>query len=135
MKTELNKWEIRFKDLLYLLEFELNKYEDGYGLIDGQGANLGDIEEDRFLDAAQIIDRLDEYIDNCLIEDLLEALKGVGINVKEMKITPWATNLLPICRNNLSEEWEPEIETLDMICNHIMEVNIDNVYDSVYADN
>ena len=135
MKTELNKWEIRFKDLLYILGFELNKYDDGYGLVDDQGENLGDIEGDRFLDAAQIIDRLTNYIEDDLVIDLLKALEGVGINVREMEITPWATNLLPICKSNLREGWKSEIDTLDMICNHIMEVDIDNVYDTIYADN
>ena len=48
-----NRWEELFDELLDLIEFRLIKYPDGWGLVDRQGANLGDIESDRF-DSSEI---------------------------------------------------------------------------------
>ena len=57
-----NRWEELFDELLDLIEFRLIKYPDGWGLVDRQGANLGDIESDRFDSSVTLIDRLEVYV-------------------------------------------------------------------------
>ena len=51
-------------------------YEDSgekfYQLEDFQGANLGGIESEKFLDAAHIADRLDTYYYDYIVSDLQE---------------------------------------------------------------
>lgn len=61
-----------FDELLETLNFSLIKYDDGWGIKDKEGANLGDIETERFVDATSIIDRLDDYIADSIVADLLE---------------------------------------------------------------
>lgn len=52
-------YETAFAEMLDTMEFSLVKYEDGsFGLHDYTGANLGNIEGDRFDNATEIIDRL-----------------------------------------------------------------------------
>ena len=58
-----------FDELLALLEFDLVKYPDGWGVHDQQGVNLGGIEGDRFDNAKDIIDRLEIYIYDYLIDN------------------------------------------------------------------
>lgn len=74
-----------FGDFLEYVEFQLVKYPDGmrksksswdgtehdgvWGLKDYQGANLGDIESDRFTSAKDIADRLGIYINDYLLQD------------------------------------------------------------------
>ena len=61
-----------FDELLETLNFSLIKYDDGWGIKDKKGANLGDIETERFIDATSIIDRLDNYIADSIVADLLD---------------------------------------------------------------
>ena len=80
-----NKYEKLLDEFLDLTEFRLvrhqndyDEYSDEYGhwsLIDSQEANLGDIENDRFKNAAQILDRMDIYIHDYIIEDIQECLE------------------------------------------------------------
>lgn len=62
-------------DFLDFFDFELNRYDDGYGVIDLQGANLGDIESERFDTLSKIVDRfsgsiyIGDYIDEKLNDD------------------------------------------------------------------
>ena len=60
-----------FDELLETLNFSLIKYDDGWGIKDKEGTNLGDIEAERFMDAKSIIDRLDSYIADSIVADLL----------------------------------------------------------------
>ena len=60
-----------FDELLETLNFSLIKYDDGWGIKDKKGANLGDIEAERFMDAKSIIDRLDSYIVESIVADML----------------------------------------------------------------
>lgn len=60
-----------FDELLETLNFSLIKYDDGWGIKDKEGANLGDIETERFMDAISIVDRLDSYIADSIVADLL----------------------------------------------------------------
>lgn len=70
MDKNQNKYEKLFDSFLELTEFSLIKYEDGFGLEDRQGANIGDIEDDRFETAEQIFERMSIYIDDYIDEDL-----------------------------------------------------------------
>ena len=75
MKTQ-NKWEELFDQFLEITEFSLIKDKDGWGLCDLQGANLGDIESDRFTTAEQIFDRMGIYIDDYYINDIENEVLG-----------------------------------------------------------
>ena len=68
MGKSQNKYEKLFCSFLDLTEFSLIKYKDGFGLEDRQGANLGDIEGDRFETAEQIFERMSIYIDDYINE-------------------------------------------------------------------
>lgn len=65
-------WAKIFEDALDTMEFTLVKYPDGWGLLDRQGGNLGDIEANRFENADQIIDRLDAYWNDYYFESIEE---------------------------------------------------------------
>lgn len=58
MNKKQNKYEKLFDSFLELTEFSLIKHEDGFGLEDRQGANIGGIEDDRFETAEQIFERI-----------------------------------------------------------------------------
>lgn len=126
-----------FREFLGLIEMELVRYEDGYGLIDLQGANLGDIEGDRFQNASDLIDRLDIYINDYYIVDLEE-------EYTEYFDTPDSESPY-----HTAEEWCEmfklaafqtsaaaqfisahlhEFQLLDMIVNHADDVSLDAVY-------
>lgn len=125
-----------FAAMLDVIEFELVKYEDGYGLVDLQGANLGDIEADRFTTAAEIIDRLDAYINDYYLDDLedeaetcglLDSIEASGYQNGEVK--PW----LELAEkfkgdpdvDKFVADHKHEFEVLDMIANHEDEVDLD----------
>ena len=128
-----NKYEILFDQFLELTEFSLvkhqndyNKYTDECGywsLIDRQGADLGHIEGDRFESAAQILDRMDIYIHDYIIEDIQECLEEAGCDY----YTGNYQGLIDYCRGKLPEsKWDLDI--LDMIVNHPDEINLDNCF-------
>ena len=126
-----NKYEKLFDEFLDLTEFILvrhqndyNKYTDEYGhwsLIDSQGANLGDIESDRFKNARDILDRMDIYIYNYIIEDLEGCLDEAGYDYYTVNYQ----GLIEYCRDKLPEN-QLELDVLDMICNHFDEINLEN---------
>lgn len=66
---------MNINDFLGFFDFKLEKYEDGYGVVDLQGANLGDIESQRFDHLSDIVERfydsiyISDYIDEPLRED------------------------------------------------------------------
>lgn len=61
-----------FESMLNVMDFKLVKGDDFYGLLDLQGANLGDIESERFTSASQLVERLDIYIADYFLTDLEE---------------------------------------------------------------
>ena len=126
-----NKYEKLFDEFLELTEFKLvrhqndyDEYTDEYGhwnLIDNQGANLGNIESNRFKSAAEILDRMDIYIHDYIIEDIQECLDEAGYDY----YTGNYQGLIEYCRDKLPEnQWE--LDVLDMICNHFDEINLEN---------
>lgn len=126
-----NKYEKLFDEFLDVTEFRLirhqndyNKCTDEYGhwsVIDLQGADLGHIEGDRFESARDILDRMDIYIHDYIIEDLQECLDEAGYDY----YTDNYQGLIEYCRDKLPEnQWE--LDVLDMICNHPDEINLEN---------
>jgi len=114
-------FETLFDDFLNTIEFQLVKHSDGWGLKDKQGANLGDIEQDRFENAAAIIDRLDIYIQDYFVSALEE---GLG----DEQYDDWSL-LLEAANEKLSSndlnQYRFELKILDMICNHPGEINLE----------
>lgn len=117
-----NKYEILFGEFLSVTEFKLVKYTDGFGLVDLQGANLGDIEGDRFKTAEDIIDRMDVYINDYFLNDIDELLDEKNIEVD----WPFTCDAYLEHANELLPEYPWDFEVLDMICNHANEINLEN---------
>lgn len=131
MKTQ-NKWEKLFDGFLDLTEFRLIKHkgnDDEYdpwiwSLIDLQGANLGDIESDRFSDAQGILDRMGVYIDDYFIKDIEDLLEEKGIEIT------WDDDYQDYINNArvLLPESSWDFDVLDMLCNHYNEIDLNNCY-------
>ena len=122
MSENRNQWETLFDQLLNTVEFRLVKYSDGWGLVDKQGANLGEIESDRFDDAAMILDRLDIYIGDYFVDDIRETM-GEGAS------EDWP-QLLQEARTAMTQKeleyHRFDLDVLEMICNHPNEINLEN---------
>ena len=120
-----NKWEQLFNQFMDLTEFSLIKHKDGWGLYDRQGANLGDIESDRFSNAEQIFERMDVYINDYIIEDIKRCLAVKGL-LPEYEYDGWDDMLINAAP--LLPENKFEFDLLDMIINHYDEIDLNNVY-------
>lgn len=127
-----NKWEKLFDEWLDLTEFTLVKHiketdEGIWSLYDRQGANLGDIEDDRFDNAMQILDRMEIYIRDYIFVDLEECFEHENDNAEYVYGYPWS-----------AEEWlkyrelmpnnQYEMDLCDMIANHFEEINLENCF-------
>ena len=115
-----NTYEKLFDDFLNITEFLLLKHKDGtFSLEDRQRANIGDIEDDRFTSASEILDRLDIYIQDYLINDIEEALDEKSIEID----CAWGEygqyrDLIP--------DYKFDFDLLDMIINHPDKVDLNN---------
>lgn len=116
-----NTYEKLFDEFLDLTEFRLLKHKDGtFSLEDRQCANLGDIEDDRFTSASEILDRMDIYIQYYIVEALSDILDDTGISLEEDTLE----GLLE-CRDKVPEaDWD--FDVLDMIVNHSDKVDLNN---------
>ena len=135
-KPEEDKWTNDFIELLDLIEFDLEKHDDAdedekWSLIDKQGANLGNIESDRFGDASGILDRLNIYIEDYIIDDLDRILNGLddvsteGLNTWEDYLNWYNT----IGKEKYAEEFSAwDFEVLDLLINHAEDVDIEKAY-------
>lgn len=118
-----------FENFLDLTEFELKRYGDGYGLIDLQGGNLGNIEEDRFTNAAEIIERMSRYIDDYLaIPIIMDVFNGNErvFNCNEHEYDDYgelARKAISLVKHSCGDDED----ILDVLCNHGDEINLDNV--------
>lgn len=131
-----NKWEELFEQYMDLTEFTLIKYSDGWGICDRQGANLGDIESDRFENAADIFDRMDVYINDYFFKDLEDELEAYEVDM-EGRDVPWSAYEWLGLRNDIEFYNENKkyfddhgwaFDILDMIVNHEDEIDLVNVY-------
>lgn len=127
METEKGAYERLFDDFLSTIEFELVKYSDGWGLVDETGTNLGDIEEDRFDAAGDIIDRLGIYIVDYLVSDIAEEL-GIEGGWDFPAFLGRAKLMLP---PEGLDHYSHELELLDMICNHRDDIDLEKCQFSV----
>ena len=115
-----NTYEKLFDEFLSITEFRLLKHKDGtFSLEDQQCANLGDIEDDRFASASEILDRMDIYIQDYLIEDIEDALDEKSIEIDCV----WGEygkyrDVIP--------DYKFDFDLLDMIVNHSNEVDLNN---------
>ena len=115
-----NTYEELFDAFLNITEFRLLKHNDGtFSLKDRQCANLGDIEDDRFTSASEILDRMDIYIQDYLITDIEDALNEDSITIDcDWKEYEKYRDLIP--------DYEFDFDLLDMIVNHSNEVDLNN---------
>ena len=122
-----NTYEKLFNEFLDLTEFRLLKHKDGtFSLEDRQCANLGDIEDDRFASASEILDRMDVYIQDYLIEDIEDALDEKSIEIDcDWEEYGQYRDLIP--------DYKFDFDLLDMIVNHFDEVDLNNC-DYSFAD-
>ena len=142
-----NKWEKLFEEWLDLTEFSLIKHKnsklilsykdlDGnpvkeihegiWSIYDRQGANLGNIEEDRFDNARQILDRMEIYIIDYIFEDL-ENCWDEEVNEDYPYGHPWSTEEWLKLRDRMPNN-QFEMDLCDMIANHFDEINLENIY-------
>ncbi len=117
-----NKYEDLFDQFICVTDFELIKYKDGFGVYDLQGANLGDIEQDRFKNAEEIFERMDVYINDSFLNDIDELL-----DEKDIEVT-WDQTCEEYLKHarKLLPEYHFDFDILDMICYHADEINLNN---------
>ena len=124
MSKKKNGWECLFDQFLETIDFRLVKYPDGWGLIDQQRANLGNIDSDRFRNASTIIDRLDIYIKDYFADEIQEGMDGC-------ETEEWS-DLLQEARTTMQskdlEYYRYGLDVLDMVCNHPQEIDLENCY-------
>ncbi len=127
-----------FEEFLDLIEFTLVKHQgdNAWSLWDRQGVNLGDIDQDRFDSASQIIDRLDIYINDYLYRDLEEELDAYEVDLDGREL-PWSAETWLALRNDevfygknkrYFDEHKWELDVFDMIVNHADEINLEECY-------
>ena len=122
-----NTYEKLFDEFLNLTEFRLLKHKDGtFSLEDQQCANIGDIEDDRFETAPEVLDRMDVYIQDYLITDIEDALDEESIAIDcDWEEYGKYRDLIP--------DYRFDFDLLDMIVNHSNEVDLNNC-DYSFAD-
>ena len=129
-------WEERFDDFLEMIDFQLVKNEneyneetDEYGvwsLKDITEANWGNIEGDRFNDAAGIFERLDRYVYDSVIRELYDEY-----GIDSDKYNTWADIVAD--SNNIIKELGKNrrnvctyLDYLDLVCNHAGKINLEH---------
>ena len=115
-----NTYEKLFDEFLNITEFLLLKHKDGtFSLEDRQRANFGDIEDDRFETASEILDRMDVYIQDYLVVDIEDALDEESIAIDcDWEEYGKYRDLIP--------DYRFDFDLLDMIVNHSNEVDLNN---------
>ena len=90
-----------------------------FSLEDRQCANLGDIEDDRFETASEVLDRMTVYIQGYLAAGIEDALNEESITIDcDWKEYEKYRDLIP--------DYEFDFDLLDMIVNHSNEVDLNN---------
>jgi len=115
-----NKYEKLFDCLLKTIEFRLLKYPTGWGLLDDQGANWGDIESDRFNTAKEVCDRLDIYITDYFADHIKEAMS-------DGKYSDWG-EMIEAAKGCLGQEYSFSLKVLDMVIHHTDEVDLSHCH-------
>lgn len=126
--TEQNQYEKLFDEYLELTEFTLIKCKSDsnkeafWRVKDRQGGNFGDIENDVFNSAEMILDRMDIYINDYIIEALEAIADESEIELPEHNC--WSDILK--YRHLFPDDSQNDLDMLDMICNHPKEINLEN---------
>lgn len=118
MIKEKNKYEQLFDEWLELVEFALIKHKDGWGLHDIQGGNIGNIENDRFETATQILERMDLYVDDYIIRGLEEDL--------DMEFSPDISAEVWQTLKDEYPEYSWVIDIVNMIMYHSGDIDLNN---------
>ena len=115
-----NTYEELFDAFLNITEFRLLKHNDGtFSLEDRQSAYFGDIEDDRFETASEVLDRMDVYIQDYLAAGIEDALDEESITIDcDWKEYGKYRDFLP--------DYGFDFDLLDMIVNHSNEVDLNN---------
>ena len=115
-----NTYEELFDAFLNITEFRLLKHNDGtFSLEDRQSTNFGDIEDDRFETASEVLDRMDVYIQDYLAAGIEDALDEESITIDcDWKEYGKYRDFLP--------DYGFDFDLLDMIVNHSNEVDLNN---------
>lgn len=113
-----NEYEKLFDDFLDITEFTLIKRSDGWSLKDNQGANLGDIETDRFTSVSSIIERMHLYIHDYFIVPICD-FYDENYSIFDAK------EIVDRYKNK-GQEVDYDIDILDAIINHSEEISLEN---------
>lgn len=101
-----------FEDMLDLYEFDLALDKENYWrVVDRQSANLGGIEQDKFETLASIVDRMEAYHNDYIIEDLEKCFP-------EIEYSNWEDlykELISLSNDEDLSEFEFDIRVLEMI--------------------
>lgn len=122
-----NKYEKLFDEFLDLIEFTLIKHKDYWSLVDRQEGNLGNIEQDRFENAMEIIDRMDIYIQDYIARPLQEALNEMD-ETKEGEYSDDFEEIVNTCYNHYPSLNAWDVDVLDMICYHSKEIDLNKCF-------
>ena len=118
-----------FVNFLYSTEFALDKDEDGYYLVDLQGANLGNINKDRFQSAEEIFDRMEVYIEDYFVDDLEDWAEYYKIELPGSY-----EEMLHFINDNdeypLTDNEKYSYEVLDMVVNHYDDIDLEKALKS-----
>lgn len=140
--SALSHYDDLFEQWLIITEFDLIKNDDGtYSLHDEQGANLGDIESDTFTSAEDILERMDIYVSDYLLDDLEEEADSYDVDFgdKEASTCEEWYNLMKdpdfIKKNKqFVDDHDGDIDFLDLIVNGADKVDLNKVYDDVHKN-
>lgn len=122
-----NEYEKLFDSFLEITEFTLVKYFDGWGVIDLQEGNLGNIEHDRFENAAQLIERMDAYIEDYYVRSVVECL-----DIEKYDKMTWG-EIAEKYKDNAGDSTS-DVLVLDALCNHPEEIDLENCDHEVYSE-
>lgn len=137
----------QFNDMLSVADYSMDKLENGeYAVYDNQLGQYLDADEGEFKTAKDVADRLAGTIEENILENVQEGieetLEKLGKEVPdELPIT--AENIMEYLNSNLDvkqamvEEnagWEYDIGYVDLLANHLDEVNFERLFDEKYFD-
>lgn len=101
-----------FEDMLDLYEFDLAVDDEGFWrVVDRQAGNLGGIEQEQFNTLADILDRMEAYHNDYIIEDLEKCFP-------EIEYSNWEDlykELISLSNDEDLSEFEFDIRVLEMI--------------------
>ena len=90
VKEYFNYQEI-FREAVEHMGFSISRNHDGFRLIDNEDANLGNIEEDTFNSASDIVGRLENYFSDYFFDDVQEEaeIDEVAIDTSDYDCQDW----------------------------------------------